>query len=45
MKKHVKELGPLLIELTLCTNYEIRLANRDLLQRIFEDMSSKVRIH
>lgn len=42
LKKHVKEVGPLLIDLSLCNNYEIRVANKELLGRIFEYLISKL---
>ena len=42
LKKHVKEVGPLLIDLSVCNNYEIRLANRELLCRMFEFLTAKL---
>ena len=36
LRKHVKEVGPLLIDLSLCSNYEIRASNRELLTRMFD---------
>lgn len=42
LKKHVKEVGPLLIDLSLCNNYEIRVANKELLSRIFEYLINKL---
>ena len=38
----MKEIGPLLIDLTLCNDYEIRLANKELLSRIFEFLVAKI---
>ncbi len=42
LRKHVKEVGPLLIDLSLCNNYEIRAANRELLSRMFEFLVAKI---
>ena len=42
LKKHAKEVGPLLIDLSLCNNYEIRVANKELLSRIFEYLITKL---
>jgi len=42
MKKYVKEIGPLLIDLSLCNHYEIRVANKELLTRIFEFLVAKI---
>ncbi len=42
LRKHVKEVGPLLIDLSLCSNYDIRVANKELLTRIFEYLVGKL---
>ena len=43
LRSHVKEVGPLLVDLTLCNNYEIRLANKELLSKVFDYLVQKVR--
>ena len=42
LKHYAKEIGPLLIDLTLCNHYEIRVANKELLSRIFDYLVSKL---
>jgi hypothetical protein len=42
LRKYVKEIGPILIDLSLCNHYEIRVANKELLSRIFEFLVSKL---
>mmetsp|Transcript_22235 Transcript_22235/g.16668 ORF Transcript_22235/g.16668 Transcript_22235/m.16668 type:complete len:228 (+) Transcript_22235:1960-2643(+) len=42
LKKHVKEITPLLIDLSLCNDYEIRVANKELLGKIFEYLLQKI---
>jgi hypothetical protein len=42
LRKHVREVGPLLVDLSLCNNYDIRLANRELLARVFDYLVQKV---
>lgn len=42
LKHYAKEIGPLLIDLTLCNHYEIRVTNKELLTRIFDYLVSKV---
>jgi len=42
LRKHVREIGPLLIDLSLCNHYEIRVANKELLSRIFEFLVTKI---
>jgi hypothetical protein len=42
LRRHVKDVGPLLIDLSLCNNYEIRVANKELLNRIFEYLVGKL---
>lgn len=42
LRKHVREIGPLLIDLSLCNTYEIRLANKELLSRMFDFLVQKL---
>jgi len=37
----MKELGPILIELTMCNDYQIRAHNKELLTKIFDLMTAK----
>ena len=42
LRKNLKRFGKLCLDLTLCNNLDIRVANRALLQRIFDDMQARL---
>lgn len=42
LMKHQKSIGPLLIDLSVCQNYAVRIANKTLLARIFRLLNSQL---
>ena len=42
LMKHQKQVGPVLIDLSVCENYSVRTFNKALLSRIFRLLNSQL---